>query len=180
MILGGVIYPTVKKPEHRYQEENCSGHAPLPESRIAALSAETERQTAADNTNNEHSTGVDKIVQKSGCLSHVTPDGADSVDRKRVFFQRPGSSQYDSFFTLAQEAKKSGRHRLDRCSFVDLIGTCLFSFILCFIFHDALNEYLAADSCGNMCVNCLCCNCMKLNASQKKSGVGDRMSRNQV
>ena len=131
VILGGVIYPTMKKPEHRYQEENSSSHAPLPESRVAAVSTNAERETAAGNTNNKHSADGDKIVPKSGCLSHVTPGGADSVDRKRVFFQRPGSSQYDSFFTLAQEAKKSGRHRVGRCSSVDMVSARLFSFHFC-------------------------------------------------
>ena len=114
MILGGMIYPTADLTKHKYQDENSSSHAPLPETSTAALVAETKQQTSAGKTRSEHNAGVSESTSKADCLSGVSPGGADrsdNVDRKRVFFQRPGSSNYDSFFTIAKENKKSGEQQ---------------------------------------------------------------------
>jgi len=112
VILGGMIYPTSEQTpdqvDHVYQIENTSTHVPLPSSSAAVLAKNTKLQATVKTRSSEATTS------KTNSLSEVTPGGADSsgnIERKRVFFQRPGSACYDSFFTIAEENKKSGEEK---------------------------------------------------------------------
>ncbi len=105
VIIGGANYADAASEES--EEKKTCDTSDVEESPPKKAKLEAETSTEGGETEQT-------VMNSSATVVDCTPSNTESeartctVSKRKVFFQRPGTTEYESFFPLANEAGRSG------------------------------------------------------------------------